>query len=436
MTRKPVGRNDIPQLFRTTALNRVEPLLNRLNPEGYFGPGGPKALSHERQFIYPLAYFYKTPFPGNPYGGERRILDAAVSIGTHVARCTLKSGEMEYESRGYHGRVVDQRFLYFWIKAYALLKRDLPLSIGKRWESAMNRSLRHLNRRLTGYLEQERFNWKSFGTGPNHAILYATALYQGGLHFKNKAWKANALEFAERFAKFQDPEGYYPEGGGPVCVYSLLSHTGVARFALWTGKKPFVDACHRAFAYEQKICYPDFSYVGLIDKRQHYSPIPAIWGLFGYSFTPEGRAFAARKMAARLKRRPDLGGEDSALCLENFESWQHGPCARIRSWRGETFLGNRICFVREKGWQYDFCVNAAIVNPRSAFRLADEKVYSVWHRSLGALVLGTQDKHQPRHNTFWAKSGEELGVFLGGRIGNKARPRYVEAVYSNGLTGR
>ncbi|MBN1669432.1 MAG: hypothetical protein JXR37_00255, partial [Kiritimatiellae bacterium] len=141
-------------------------------------------------------------------------------------------------------------------------------------------------------------------------------------------------------------------------------------------------------------------------------------------------------MRARLKAHPNLTGEESALCLENFVNWQDGPRAKSALWRGERFLGNGACFVREKGWQYNFSVHTSIVNPRSPFRLGQEKFYSIWHRALGALVLGTQDKHQPRHNTFWAKSGEELGVFLGGRIGNKARPRYVEAVYSNGLTGR
>ena len=99
-------------------------------------------------------------------------------------------------------------------------------------------------------------------------------------------------------------------------------------------------------------------------------------------------------------------------------------------------LEDHTCFVREKGWQYNFSVNPVVVDPASPFRLDYQVLYSVWHESVGLIVSGAQDKNRPHHNTFHVKGGHGLGVLHGGRIGNLCEPKYLEAFYSNAFTGR
>jgi hypothetical protein len=99
-------------------------------------------------------------------------------------------------------------------------------------------------------------------------------------------------------------------------------------------------------------------------------------------------------------------------------------------------LENHSCFVRHNRWQYNLSVNPVVVDPNSPFRLDYQVLCSVWHQSVGLIVPGSQDKNRPWHNTFYARRGAALGVLHGGRIGNLCQPKYLEAFYASGLTGR
>lgn len=423
-----------PVEFRDAVMARVEPMLARLHTDGHFVPDDPQGyLYTDSQFIFPLVWFHATRFPGNRYYHDSRILDAVTRIGDHMARATGTDGCLVMNSYGYVLPNLDQRFLYFWMLAYPLVRTKLRPARRRAWEAAMHRSLYHVHERVRRWKRMRRFNDGCFGTGPNHTILYAAALLLGGRLFRRADWRCDALAFAERFAAYQDPEGFFSENHGPVGSYHRLSAAGVDRFAAMTGRKDFIDCSNRAAAYEETVTYPDFSFVETTDGRVRYRREPWLWGLHLFSHTPRGRAFARRLFAAHGGR--PMSGEIAALVLESFLLWRSGPEAPFRPWRGARRLGSHALMLRERGWEVALSAWPRFVNPDNPFHLDSGVLFSVWREGTGLVVSGSQEKRHAEHFTFRAPGG--VGVLFGGRICDKAAdaPPYVEALYTRGEAG-
>ncbi|GEM_PF-2674037 len=426
-----------PEMMRLAVMDQVEPFMKRLDPEGFFRQEDPRSnCLNDGQFIYPLAYVYRVRFAGNRYCREPGILDAVRRIGDFIAARTLPSGEILAGAFGYTWKAVDQRLLTCWMDAHVLIRTELSAGRRKRWESAMRHSLANVAARVKGYLDQERFSSLSFDTSPNHACLYGSTLLLGATLFQQKEWRSLALAFMDRFVRFQTPEGYWPEGGGPVGIYNMVTLAGVARAEALCPRPAYRRALARALAYSDTVLYPDGTFVTLIDKRQHYYPRPFIWGMFGLTHWPRGRALLRQSCRARLRIQEPFTGDDAARWLENYVHYRPGPLPRYAPWKGTRFLGNYAALFRQKGWQWNFSVHASVVNPRSPFQLDQQNFFSLRHDAAGLIVADSQDKSRPKHYTFLLNGPDDLGVFGGGRIGALARPPYVEAVYSNGLTGR
>ncbi len=420
-------RPGFPERYRATVVSHINDAFPDL-----LDPGN-------AQFIYPLAYCYKTRFVGNPYHRDEAILAAVVAMGDHFAQHTRQMGAMARSSADRAKATVDQRLLTFWLDAYSLVKQDLPPVARSRWEQAMRRSLSCLEAKLDGYMAQEMFNPYSFRTSPNHASLYACALYLGGVAFRNARWRKLSLQFMDRFVAFQDSEGYFPEGHGPVVAYGLVSLAGVARLARLTGRKTYLATCEKFFRFLETATYPDFTDVALIDRRMRWRSTPFIWSHFAFSHLPAGRAFARAAFDAWLKQgfqaatRP---AELSARMLESFVHWTAGRVGAYKPWTGSRWLGRFAHFTRDRSWQYNMAVNPVVVPPQSRFRLDYHCVYSIWHQAVGLIVPGSQDKDRPQHHSFVPVPGQSLGVLHGGRIGNLAKPPFVEACYASGFEGQ
>jgi len=387
------------------------------------------------QGIYPLAYLYRTRFAGNEFRGSEEVLETIVQTGDFLCACLKpRRGENFTASAHSLGATLDWAIL-FWLDAYGLIAGELPAARRRRWKAVLSEEVGGYARRLKEFMDQERFNSYSFGTSPNHAVSYAADLAVAGMVLDRPDWLDLADRFTERFAQSQTPAGYWAEGHGPVGAYQSVSLAGVARVAAIRPRPLYREVMARALDYHETILYPDFSFIGLTDKRQHYSAGPSVRGLFGLTALPRGRALAAAMTRASLagNHRP-MGGQLARL-LENYVYSKSGPAPRFRRWRGRRLLEDHTCLVRQAGWQYGLSVNPVVVNPQSPFRLDCETLCSVWHESVGLIVSGSQDKNRPRHATFYCESGSR-GLLHGGRIGNLAEPPYLEALYSTNATGR
>ncbi len=430
------GRKDAlsPEIYRTGVLQQVEPMLELLKPDGFFKK--PESYHYgTSQFIYPLAYFYKTQFPGNRYFMDPKIFATAQAMGDLFC-CQIAGAEDNPES------VIGQRTLIFWLDAYELLKSDLSATTCRRWEAAMKLALRPLAEHLGGYMTQSYFNDWSFGTGPNHTIQYAVAVYMGGRRLNQPDWCKLAEKFADRFVASQQPEGYWSEHGGTVTIYNSVSVAGVARMATLLRKKTYIEALSRAWRYFETISYPDFTSVGLIDRRNHYVKPHFLWGYFGFSYWPKGRAFAVEAARARLALGELSYAEEGARWLENYVHFQRGAIPQTyKHWTGWRRLkatggmSGMTGFLRKNGWQANFCVNP-VVCTQSCFGLDYHNVFSLWHQATGRIVSCSQDKYRPEHGSFYIPGEKRLGALVAGRIEDLAQPPSLTAIYDDGFYGR
>ena len=433
----PKARQEpFPGICRSALLDEVEPLLDALRQKVLWreGLGGWECMA--LQSIYPLAYLYRTRFRGNAHCGSGEMLAAATEVGDFLCACILPERSAGYAATSHMLLATRDWAILFWLDAYALLRPSLPAGRRRRWEAAIAAVLRGYERRLRGFMEQGTFNSGSFRTSPNHAISYATDLLVGGVVLKSPSWRRLAEDFADRFVQGQAGAGYWAEGRGPVGGYQSVSMAGVARFNALRPKPAYREALARAMTYHETISYPDHTFVAVIDKRQRYNGSPNMHGLYGFTFSPRGRALAKAVTLAALARGAHHHPSFWARMVENYVHSRPGPTPRYTPWRGQRTLEDHTCFVREKGWQHNFSVNPVVVDPASPFRLDYQSLYSVWHESVGLIVSGAQDKNRPHHNTFHAKGGKGLGVLHGGRIGDRREPKYLEAFYSSGVTGR
>ncbi|KKL67112.1 hypothetical protein LCGC14_2138230, partial [marine sediment metagenome] len=428
--------NRFGDLCRTALLDETAPILELLRQDVLWRDNLPSARCHALQAIYPLAYLHKTRFAGNAYYRSADVLDAITEVGDFLCACTRPGRSGAYAASAHSLLATLDWAILFWLDGYGLIRGALDAPRRRRWEAALSGVLSGYERRLRGFMDQERFNSSSFGTSPNHAMSYATDLLVAGIVLKSPSWLRLAEAFAERFVQCQRPAGYWAEGHGPVGGYQAVSMAGVARFNAMRPKAIYREALARALDYHETISYPDHTFVALIDKRQRYAGRPNIHGLYGFSFIPRGRALAMATLQAAMKRPGQAKASHLPRMLENCVYFKPGPIPRFRPWRGQRMLEDHSCFVREGPWQYNLSVNPVVVNPRSPFRLDCQSLFSVWHESVGLIVSGAQDKNRTRHNTFCTKGGAGLGILHGGRIGNLCEPRYLEAFHSSNITGR
>jgi len=427
------GSDVFPEICRKVLVSHLEEALEDLRRHVLWKRDVPIGRPGALTLIYPLAYLYSIRFADNIYFGDRRVLEAAVEVGEFLCACMGPERRDEYRAFAARLGAVEDWVILFWLDAWELLRPHLPARTLRRWRRAMIPRLTDYAHRLAGYLQQERFTSASFNTSPNHAASYAADLLTAGMVLARPRWIELAEAFMDRFVAYQVEAGYWPEGHGPVCGYQAVSLAAVARFWALRPKAAYRRALQRAVDYHQTISYPDFTFVALVDRRQRYRDGVFIWGLGGLTVTPRGRAFVRAALEAALRAPSQFFW---ARLLENYRFLKRGPTPPYTPWTGHRWLENHSCFFREAGWQYNLSVNPVVVNPRSPFRLDYQSLLSVWHESVGLIVPGSQDKHRPWHGTFYAPGAEKLGVLHGGRIGNLCRPRYLEAFYSNGFTGR
>lgn len=383
------------------------------------------------QAIYPLAYFYSTRFKGNTYYRDPNVLRTAQEMGDFLSACSGPDRPAKYDACFRRLIPCYDWVLLFWTDACGELRDHLPEKTLRRWRRSITDHLKHYEHRIKGFAPQERFTSYSFDTSPNHAISYAICLYVAGRIWNREGWMRLAEDFGERYARYQTPAGYWPEGHGPVTIYQSISLAGIARFHALTGKKVYREALERAVPYTESILYPDHRVVCLVDRRtRHHSLLPT--GMYGLTVSPRGRSLAKAVVDARLARGKTPG---DARMLENYVHWNPGNTPRFSPWRGHRFIENHTCMFRDRGWQFNLSANPQVVHPHSPFRLDHGTHFSVWHPSVGLIVSGQQDKKNPLHNTF-VPSGEELGILHGGRIGNRSNPRFLDACHSEGFTGR
>jgi len=353
--------------------------------------------------IYPVAYFYKTPHPLNPYSGQKRLLDSAIACGD------LLSG---YESETVWP--LGNWTLYTWIEAFDLLKDYLGPERKARWALRIQYWVGH----YLGYVKRSRgkrnYTAVELGVSPNHYSLYMTTVFRAGQVFGHPEWLKLVREEFKNILRTQHPDGFWAEHHGPVNSYNRVTTHGVGLYYALTGDPEALEALRRAKDFNLRFTYPDGSAVSVIDERNRYSPgIRASWGLLGHSHFPDGRRYN-RLMTTKLMQRMGLapGGEsktrassgykpsfmDLAWILDNLKysaAGEESPAPQqLDSYQARLTSG--ACLIRRGSWVV--CLSGIISPPWEGNRFfLDRYTYlELWHEKLGVVIGGGNTKRQPQ----------------------------------------
>ncbi len=448
----------LPQVFGEVVAGRLADILDHQNANGAIDYGGGVPAVYPQQAILPLAFCWAGLDPKAPrWRGHPRVATAITRLGDYLLSWYDDRGRVSYDSHGYQVCGVDQRLTYAWLEALRLLYPARASFALEAWSDKISRACQTLlEEKLLRLQGVRRFVARVTGTGTNHVMLYLSTVYRAGVVLERPDFCHLALPIARALARDMHPDGYWDEhsdlqrSGGPTPSYNYITLTGMGLMAAWTGETIFAEAVARAARFHADFCYPDGTFLDLIDERARYDPsprpadafydCPRVWGLFAFSGTPEGRGLAALHMAGWLAKTPPdrpVNPETLARHVENFTYWKPGPFAAppTDQRRHRASLTLPAGLFRAGPW----CLGLSAIRAGNAedpayrhnpFALERQKLFSVWHEKTGLIIDGSHSKHQPENSTFAAAPDAAHDYFpCGGEVGQADGEFWVRAVY-------
>jgi len=366
-----------------------------------------------QQFIFVNAYLGTEPTTGAPRGGSDKLLTSVIRAGDFLTRKFAADGTVRWNMRGvrFDRRLVDQRLTYFWLLAYQRMKEVLDGRRRRTWAQRLQAACTWLiDKRIRPHARNRRFTSHHVGTGTNHFALYLSTVYQGGLIFARPQWCDLTTRVMRRLCRDQHPDGYWEEHDGPATGYNTLTFTGVATYYLLSGDREVLPALRRGKDFHLRFTYPDGVACETIDGRMRHRRWVSPWGHFGFSLFPDGRRYARLLLTETLKQgRDQVTPEATARMLENYLYYRPGPQGPIPQEKGEyTARLRRKALIRKAGhWVWAL---SGIVSPRwpqNPFCLDRQNHLSLWHRSAGLIIDGSNSKCQPEPSTFRGVGGSQ-----------------------------
>jgi hypothetical protein len=368
--------------------------------------------SYYNQFAHwPLLLLSEGILGGVPEAEEQELLRAcALRNLEYLLRITGSDFMTPHYSKGRDwGRHVGEWSNYFLLRSLDVLESRRLGSADLRERLA--RSLRGASGRIYADLA------KAYGAPNhccaafpgNHAVWHALLCYEAGVRFGETAWVALAQDFFRRqVLPFQDSTGCWPEGGGMVVNYAMVTAQAVSVYAEAAGDAGALAALGRYLPFARLFSFPDGSSSVAADCRMRYSPRPMVFLPPSFLRTPEGRAECLRRVSGFARLLPGTpAGKIGAQGLAFFallpaflaarrESLPEGlpehslsgiPAARLEAGPWTAFLS----------WQ----LTAETTN---RFVLDAQNFVELHHATSGYLVGGGNSKYMPRFSTLRRKT--------------------------------
>lgn len=386
---------------------QVPEILASQDPKtGRFGTG--IWIVNDQNVVLALAAAWSTPGPKNPHYHSARVLDAILAGGD--ALIDDQDAEGKWEFRKKDGSTWGKIFMPWtysrWIRAYALVRESMPAGRRARWDKALRLGYGGIARELAA---------ARLHNIPAH---HAMGLYFAGQVFGQPEWKQQAADYLRRIAASQHPDGYWKEHFGPVVLYGYVYVDALGVYLHASKDASVLPVLARSAVFHSHFTYPDGTDVETIDERNPYHAAVRLPNA-GFTATPEGRAYAARQLAAWKGRIP---ADEAALLLLYGTEGEPAPVAR-RDGDFDYTLGKADAAVRRRGpW---FVVASALVAPPHGNRWGQDRqnFVSVFHDAAGLILGGGNTKLQPRWSNFTLgdvsllqhKPGDEKPNFLAPR---------------------
>lgn len=327
------------------------------------------------------------------------------------------------------GRIHGDWMLFFLHRSQALInKRNLGTrAFRSRLEAMLRGGVRSAFEEFRGQHDTEMRSDNARFPG-NHAAWFATLFYEVG-----KAWgEQSYVRFARAFFRklvlpSQGEDGFWPEGGGIVAVYGMVTAQAVSLYAEASGDKTAVAAVGRFFQAYRRLTFPDLSVSCVADCRMVYrrSPCLILPGLF--PAFEGGAAFCVESILAceNWYRREPLQDNDAqmaAFFAVFAASLAHGKSPPVR--RPPPIVWKDVATIERAGWK-GLLSTQLNEGTSSRWTLDAQNFLDLWHADSGLIVGGGNSKYGPLLSTFRQPGGSRAFTPTAARILESSRERAV-----------
>ncbi len=359
--------------------------------------------SYYNQFAhYPFLLISEGVLPGASALEQAQFRAIALQNLEYTLALTDTEFHTPHYSRGRDwGRHVGEWLCYYQLCSLELLERwDIgPVILRRRLREVVTRATEHLYRQFL----------KKYATTPkefvgNHDTWHALLFYRAGRHLGREDWIGYARDFMQRCVlPFQHTDGYWPEAGGIVVGYSLVTALAVSAYADLSGDETAQAAVARVLAFAEAFALPDGTSAVVVDIRVRYHTQPLSWLPAGFIRLKEGRRMAAAIIEPLRRHQQAHGVHDNNAQAFAFhacfaealfsgsdpvESFHRPPPATLPVVRLE-----RNGWVGFLGWQL---VSESAAN---RFVLDSQNFVELWHAEAGYLAGTGNSKLMPRFST-------------------------------------
>jgi hypothetical protein len=371
----------------SSLVEAVPKTLDTYHPEtGKFGTE--PWICRDQDVLFFLAVAWAIDDPSNPWYHNNELLAAIAKGGEALVDEMDEDGKWIFRKKDNStwGQIHMPWTYSRWIRAYVLVRDDLPEASREKWERGL----------LLGF---EGIRSYMDGNVHNIPAHHAMALYIAGEAFENVEWSKAAAEFMARVVEKQDPAGFWSENFGPVVGYNRVYVDALGVYHHFSHDPIALDALRRSALFHSSVLWPDGSSVSCIDERVIYKP-GATAGNVGFTWTPEGRGYLLMQLP-----RYSNGGEkpvsaDYAASMLLYGSTGEAIVPVAGADEAQTTLGdNDAGIVRKKPWQW--ALSAYACPPVTSRWIQDRhNLVDVYHDVPGLIIGGGNTKLQPYWSTF------------------------------------
>lgn len=350
-------------------------------------------------YMCPLvwAHCWAGDWPGNPFRGDPRLVDAIARLGDFQERHCRGRGDITSASGASEGFHVTR--LYVWLRASEIAASVLGEERLKRWGEKFIDSGLHV---LDIVPDLTTFD----GAVPNSVTWSYAYLHAVGKRYNVPRYIDAANTALDRILAYQTVDGCFREWHTPVTGYNMLSADAVEHYHRTSGEPRALTALERSWRWHYDFLLPDFTPPPTLDSRQKYAQIHGIET--GYWVNqPQGRWIAQRQWAKTLAAL-EAGRFDSAwtigLMALQFEFYRDDVAPVEPTWPERVRMTTeQVCARRKHGWAAVLSGMTTLPTSNSSIRrytLERQDCLSLAHARTGLLIGSAHSMVDERFSSF------------------------------------
>ena len=345
-------------------------------------------ICSDQNLVFPLAAAWAIEDGDNPWYRGEDLLHAIAKGGEALADEADEDGKWTFRKKDNStwGQIHMPWTYSRWVRAYHLVREALPDASREKWERGLLLGFKGIRTYMDGGVHNI----------PTH---HAMGLYIAGVCFENEEWKDAAATFMAKAAAKQDPTGFWSEHFGPVVGYNKVYVDAMGIYYHFSRDPMVLDVLRKSAKFHANVLWPDGSSVSAIDERQIYHGGPDV-GNVGFSWTPEGRGFLLKQVAAYSGGGEALVNADYAAAVLLYGGAGEAAAPASDRDEGSVVLGGNDALIRrQKPWQWAFSGYAC--KPSDSRWIQDrQNLVDIYHDELGLVAGGGNTKLQPYWSTF------------------------------------